>query len=160
MKYFLYRMSSKIVATNGGDFRSWLHFYKWGRPETVTFRRSGPPFNGAEKGDVLFFVLDGFLIGDAVIGDVRDGVYIEGRSSPVQEIDIPENGIWEYLRGWGNWNRYLDRLRMIGLNNEVPTERAMRWLAMYRDVGDNGPKGRIASYNPDVPPAFFDIEKK
>ena len=165
MRYFLYRMQSDAIAPNGGDFRGWIHFYKWGRPETVTFRKRAPHFQGLAKGDVLFFVLDGFLIGDALVEAVRDGVYIEGAAGPVQEIDIAEKGIWEYLRSWNLWNKYLDRLRLAGLDDEVPVERAHRWLNAYRGIEEVlgcaiVQKGRAAAYDPDVLPPFFGIKKK
>jgi len=161
MKYFLYRMQSTDVPPGGGDFRSWLHFYKWGRPEPVTFRKRAPHIAGLRGGDVLFFVLDGFLIGDALVTAVRDDVYIEGTGA-VQEIDIAEKGIWEYLRRWNLWDKYLDRLRLIGIvENEVPAATAARWLGAYREwLGTSTPKGRLAVYNPEERPSFFAIKKK
>lgn len=167
MKYFLHRMQSTDDAPGGGDFRSWLHFYKWGRPETVTFRKRAPRFAGIQKGDVIFFVLDGFLIGDALVEAVREDVYLEGFAGshqPVQEIDIAENGIWEYHRSWGLWDKYLDRLRLVGLEDEVPGARAMGWVQEYRDLTPfaliTGPKGKVAVFDPGSPPPFFSIKKK
>jgi hypothetical protein len=162
MKYFLYRMQSTDVPPGGGDFRSWLHFYKWGRPEPVTFRKRAPHIAGLREGDVLFFVLDGFLIGDALVTAVRDDVYIEGAGA-VQEIDIAEKGIWEYHRSWGLWDKYLDRLRLMGREDEVPGELAAGWLAAYRDCPFTPGarlKGKVAVYNPEERPPFFAIKKK
>ena len=155
MRYFLYRMTSSDPIPGGGTFRSWLHFYKWGRPETVTFRKRTPHFEGAQKGDVMFFVLDGMLIGDAIISDVRDDLIIEC-SRAVQEIDVPEGGIWEYLRHWGFWDACIDRLRLRGLKNEVPAKRARLWLMKFRGPTD----GQVAVYDPDVPPPFFSSKEK
>lgn len=170
MRYFLYRMQSTDAVPGGGDFRGWLHFYKWGRPETVTFRKRAPHLEGLQKGDVLFFVLDGFLIGDALVDAVRDDVHIEGHYQPVQEIDIAEKGIWEYRRSWGLWDKYLDRLRLVGLKDEVPSERAHGWLQAYRpEMGwidgvvpyvKPSTKGRVAVFDPAVLPPFFGIKKK
>lgn len=158
MRYFLYRMQS-TDAVPSGDFRGWLRFYKWGRPETVTFRKPAP-LPGIQKGDVLFFVLDGFLIGDALVDDVRDDVFIEG-SGLVQEIDVAEKGIWEYHRSWRLWDKYLDRLRLAGVQDEVPTVRATQWLRAYReDLGTPLPKGKLAVFDPAVVPPFFGIKKK
>lgn len=161
MRYFLYRMDSKHIPPGGGDFRAWLHFYKWGRQETVTFRTSS--FR-AEKGDILFFVLDGLLIGDALVEDVRNDVFIEGWGQ-VHEIDVAEGGIWEYVRRWGLRDWLLDAYRLSGLNDEVPVGRAVSWLRDYRgviegnwDLGSS--RGRLAVYNPDVLPPFFGIKKK
>ncbi len=164
MRYFLYRIQSTDAVPGGGAFRGWLHFYKWGRPETVTFRKRAPHIKGIQKGDVLFFVLDGFLIGDALVEDVRNDVYIEG-SGAVQEIDIAEKGIWEYHRSWGLWDKYLDRLRLVGLKEEeVPRERAVGWLAAYRPQEDLlagvRTKGRVAVFDPATLPPFFRIKKK
>lgn len=155
MRYFLYKMSSSDPVPGGGSFRSWLHFYKWGRPETVTFRKRTPHFEGAQKGDVMFFVLDGMLIGDANISDVRDDLIIEC-SRAVQEIDVPEGGIWEYLRHWGIWDSYMDRVRLIGLKEEVPSRRAHNWLMKFRGPTD----GQVAVYDPDHTPSFFSSKEK
>ena len=160
MRYFLYRMRSSAVAPNGGDMMDWLYFYKWGRPEIVTFRKRIPHFREAQKDDVIFFVLDDLLIGDVSIVDVRQNVYIEGMDGPVQEIDIMGRGIWEYTRTWNLWDRCLDRLRLFGLKEEVPASRAHRWLETYRDFSDWAPRGKAAVYNPDVLPSFFGIKKK
>lgn len=169
MKYFLYRMSSSDPVPGGGSFRSWLHFYKWGRPETVTFRKRTPHFVGAQKGDVMFFVLDDALIGDAIISDVRDDLIIEC-SRAVQEIDVPEGGIWEYLRTWGFWDRLRDRLDLLGVKEEVPLKKAVRWLCYFRGgvpfethpgyFAWGAIHGRTAVYDPDVPPPFFSVKEK
>src|ERR1700733_15090144 len=98
MKYYLYRMSSNDRPPGGGDFRGWLHFYKWGRPETVVFYKRKPYYQDIKKGDVLFFVLDGFLIGDALVEGVQ-----EGTDTTEQGIEIGEGDIWEYLRKWSLW---------------------------------------------------------
>lgn len=87
-----------------------------GRPETVTFRNEAPYIKGVQKDDVLFFVLHDFLIGDALVEDVRENVYIEGFTGshqPVQEIDIAEKGIWRPPK-WGFYDKYLDKLRLVG----------------------------------------------
>lgn len=160
MRYFLYRMRSSAVAPNGGDMMDWLYFYKWGRPETVTFRKRSPHFHGVQKGDVVFFILDNLLIGDATILDVRENVYIEGVDEPTQEIDVMGSGIWEYARTWSFWDRCVDKLRLFGLKEEVPASRAHRWLETYRDFSDWAPRGKAAVYNPDVLPSFFGIKKK
>lgn len=163
MKFFLYQMQSTDKAPNGGDFRSWLHFYKWGRPETVTFRKPTPHFEGAHRGDVIFFVLDGFLIGDARIEKVHNDVWIEGATGPIQEIDIAKDGIWEYTRRWTVFDKVRDWLLLRAFKEEV--SQWVAWKIQSRfdgtDLLHGGHlNGRVAVYNPDIPPAFFGIKKK
>lgn len=169
MRYFLYRMQSDERPPGGGDFRSWLHFYKWGRSETVTFRKRTPYFEDVKKGDVMFFVLDGFLIGDALISNVHNDVFLGNEGAPVQELDVAEKGIWEYDRSWDWLDRLTDRVRLVGLKNEVPFIRGARWLQWHRHIWATeiypnwfvwGARGRVAVYNPDVKPPFLSIPRK
>lgn len=151
MNYFVYQMNSKDVAPNMGDMKEWLRFYKWGRPEVVTFRKKPPHFEGIATGDVLFFAMDGFLIGDGqVVGVSTTPSFVSGEI--IQEIDIAEGGIWEYIR------EIMDTYDLDSCG-------APDAYKFYRELGEDGaPRGRIAVYNENEEPFFFSffaqLEKK
>lgn len=81
MKHLAYVMVSTSPAPAGdGDTKSWFEYYKWNGGETfvpVSF-----PFLSAEEGDLLWFVMDGKVLGGAPI------LRVETPSLPVQRQEL------------------------------------------------------------------------
>ena len=122
MKHYIYKLIGSDPAPAGGDIKSWLYYYKWGREELVSLPLREPNhIQGVQTGDGIFILLDGLIIGYAILEDVQEG-YVTGVVGSVQELLVHGNKILEFKKG--------HRLRLKGdwKNPEVPSEIACRWL--------------------------------
>lgn len=101
MRHHLYLMSSIAPAPAGdGDTRSWFFFYKW-NVEGDTYVPQKRPFLEAEQGDVLWFVLDGCVLGGAPITRVeleysanREEIWYRGESLLALPVPVPVAGAY------------------------------------------------------------------
>jgi len=127
MNHFLYFMKSNAKAPAGdGDTKSWFLYYKW-NIEGESWVPKEAPFYEAEPGDMLWFVIDGTLLGGVPI------LRIENPSLPHQNQDVwydagkilesPEGGLRE-----GEQVDYLLVQGAARLKQEVGD----RWLAAAR----------------------------
>lgn len=76
MRHFIYDVQSSAPAPAGGfDAGSWFRFYKWDVADEVFVPVAGsyrPDFFDCEKGDLLWFSVDGVVVGCAPIVRVMD----------------------------------------------------------------------------------------
>lgn len=132
MRHYLYKLIGSDPAPAGGDTKSWLYYYKWGRPELVSLPRREPDhIQGIQPGDGLFILLDGLIIGYVIVEEIQEG-YVTNVVGPVQELLVHGNKILEFKKG--------RRLRFKGSQEklEVSSATACRWLARpYRSAKFN-----------------------
>jgi hypothetical protein len=67
MHYLIQLVGDSKDPINSGDMRSWFYYYKWapGADEEIFFPIGEDEFPDIKDGDVLWFSMDGDLIGKA-----------------------------------------------------------------------------------------------
>lgn len=123
MNYYLYKMKSTDPAPPWGSRKDWFYYYKWGRPEVVSFLKEEPHYKDVAVGDALFFVLDDVVLGFGLVLHINEG-YLGVGAGPVQEIDIQGDAILELkkkIRLKGEWG------------DRIPRQQGLRWIS--RKVG-------------------------
>lgn len=119
-KHILYKMVGKAKAPAGtGDTASWFRHYKW-QVEGDVFVPAAVPFLHARPGDLIWFVLDGILLGHAIIADVREDVFGRRQEIWYQGHTVRPHPKAKKLRG--RWGKY------------APKKQAERWLKECYDA--------------------------
>lgn len=71
MQHYLYRMTGIDTAPAGtGCTRDWFYYYKWNVAGATFVPVKESP--AVEAGDMIWFAMDGCLLGSAMIEDVMD----------------------------------------------------------------------------------------